>query len=248
MIEVRSHGIVLQARDFREADKIVTILTRTGGKVTAVARGVRKQKSRFKALVIPLTLGFFLLHRGRNMDTLIQGEIIKPYFGLCDDLKFLAYAQYFCELCEAALPDREPAPEVFDLLITAFEKMGDDVNAARVARCFELNLLDALGYRPYLECCLNCRQKSGPFRFDTAQGGLFCQNCAPENVALPVSGAAVAVMRRFLTDGFQRLKICVVPEYLSKEIERVNLTMLLAATGRLHFRSLDVLRGLQEEF
>jgi DNA repair protein RecO (recombination protein O) len=246
MNEVRSHGIVLQARNLREADKLVTILTRTGGKVTAVARGVRKQTSKFKALVSPLTLGFFLLHRGRSLETLIQGEIVKPYSRLQGDLVLLAYAQYFCELCEASLPEREPAPEVFDLLLTALEKLEEDTSPARVARCFELNLLETLGYRPALDGCLGCGN-SGSYRFDIAQGGLLCQRCIAGTGAMPVSGAAVAVMRRFLADGFHKLNICVVPAGLCREIGAVSAALLLRATGRSRFKSLDILHQLEEE-
>ncbi len=246
MTDVRSHGIVLHARDLREADKLVTVLTRTGGKVTVVARGVRKQASRFKALVIPLTLGYFLLHSGKNLDTLIQGEIIKPYLGLRSDLTRLAYAQYFCELCDAALPEREPVPEIFDLLVTGLEKLEQDDSSARVARCFELNLLESLGYRPFLDGCLNCGG-GGPFRFDREQGGLLCPLCTAGPQAIPVSGAAVAVMKRFLDGGFHRLNVCMVPQGLNKEIERLNFSLLARVTGRSRFKSLDILRGLEEE-
>jgi len=65
MSEFRSHAVVLRTQDYREADKLVTMLTRDEGKITAIARGVRKIKGKSKALVEPLTLGFFLLTEGK---------------------------------------------------------------------------------------------------------------------------------------------------------------------------------------
>lgn len=221
MGEIRSHAVVLHGRDWREADKLVTLLTREAGKVTVVARGVKKQKSKFAALVEPLTLGHFLLHRGKSMDTLIQGEIIKPYASLRQDLLHYAYGQYFCELCQRALPDGEPALGVFSLLVAALEMLEKDGVPARVARCFELNLLDELGFRPALEECIHCGGQAGPFQFDVVHGSLVCASCptGPEPVA--VSGAAVSVMRRFLEQGFHRLSVCSVPAVVSEEIRAV---------------------------
>jgi DNA repair protein RecO (recombination protein O) len=246
MAEVKTHAVVLRSRDYREADKLVTLLTQDGGKITAVARGVRKIKSKLKALVEPLTLGYFLLHTGKSLDTLTQGEIVKPYSLLQADLVVLTYAQYFCELCESALPEREPAREVFNLLIAALQELEEDIHPVRVARCFELNLLDVLGYRPVLECCLQCENETGPFNFDPQQSGLICGNCISPPGSFAVSGAAVAIMKRFLDNGFYRLSICALPPTASEEIRRVSSALLAGATGRTRFKTLELLNSFEE--
>ncbi|MBS4022770.1 MAG: DNA repair protein RecO [Dethiobacter sp.] len=246
MSEFRSHAVVLRTQDYREADKLVTMLTRDEGKITAIARGVRKIKGKSKALVEPLTLGFFLLHRGKSLDTLIQGEIVKPHRKLQSDLVLFSYALYFCELCEASLPEREPAPEIFDLLLTALQQLEHDSSAMRVARCFELNLLEVLGYRPLLEHCLHCGSESAPFRFDPERGGIVCAGCPVAAGSIPVSGAAVAVMKRFLENGFYRLTVCAVPDVLSEEIKRVTSALLLNATGKARFKTMGVLQSFEE--
>lgn len=244
MAETRSLALVLHVREYREADKLVTLITRNDGKVTVVARGVRKIKSRFSALVEPLTLGNFLLHRGRSLDTLIQGEIIKPYVKLKTALPLLANAQYFCELCEASLPDREPAAAVFDLLLTALETLESDGNPGRVACCFELNLLDLLGYRPALEQCGNCGGITGPYFFNPSQGGLICALCSRSAESFPVSGGAVAVMKHFLNYGFFRLSVCSVPDSLQEEIRRVGKAMFFRILGKSCFKTLEFLENL----
>lgn len=172
MGEIRSQAVILRARDYREADKLVTLLTRDVGKITIIARGTKRAKSKFASLVEPLTLGNFLLHRGKSLDILIQGEIIKAYGSLRMDLLRYAYGQYFCEMCERALPEGEPAANVFTLLVAALELLESDEDPARVARCFELSLLDELGFRPWLDGCRHCGGTDGPFRFDPQAGSL----------------------------------------------------------------------------
>ncbi|MDW7650090.1 MAG: DNA repair protein RecO [Bacillota bacterium] len=245
MGELRTQAVVLRAKAYREADRLVTLLTRDAGKVTIVARGTKKAKSKFAALVEPLTLGHFLLHRGKSLDTLIQGEIIKAYGSLRMDLLLFAYGQYFCELCERVLPEGEEAVSVFTLLVAALELLGTEKDAARVARCFELSLLDELGFRPALEGCRNCGGTDGPFRFDPETGSLVCGDCPAGGGSFQVSGATVAVMRRFLELGFHKLSVCSVSPQVSSEIHKTAAATFHASLGLSHFKSLDFLKILE---
>lgn len=244
MAETRTLGLVLKSVAYREADKLVTLLSRDAGKLSLVARGVQKPKSRFSALVEPLTLGRFLLAGGKSLHTLVQGEIVKPYSGLKNDITRLSYAQYFCELCDAVLPEHEPSPEVFQLLLVALESLEQDLVPEQTARCFELNLLDLLGYRPALENCRVCGG-GGPYRFDLAEGSLVCLNC-PSSDAVEISGGSVALMKRFLESGFQRLSVCRMQSSQNKEIQKICQAMLLNVSGKKRFKSLDVLAGLSQ--
>lgn len=245
MGELRCRGIVLKVRQYREADRLVTMLTHEAGMVTVVARGTRKAKSKLAALVEPLTLGYYQLHRGRSsLCTLLEGEIIKTYRKLHGDLTLLSYAQYFGELCHFLLPEYEPAEQVFILLLTALAALEEDPLPDRVARCFELNLLELLGYRPALEGCQHCGGP-GPFFFDAVRGGLVCRKCPVTPAGFPVSGAAVAVMKRFLVQGFHRLAVCRLPAPQSEEIMRVTMSLLNVSLGEKKFRSLEVLHGLK---
>jgi len=245
MPEWKDYGLVLRSREFKEADRLVTLLTRQSGPVTMVARGVRKVPSKLAAQVEPLTLGFYQFHLGRStMGTLLQGELLKSHGKLHGNTVLLAYAQYFCELCEASLPEHEPAVSVFTLLVQALTMLEEDAQQPdRVARCFELNLLALLGYRPVLDSCLCC-SGPGPFLFDPASGGLICQQCPSTAEAFPVSGAAVAVMKRFLELAFHRLTVCRVPPILSEEIHRVSRRLFARTVGKNRFKSLEVLRSL----
>lgn len=75
----RDDAIVLRCHDLGEADRIITMLSRHNGKVRAVAKGVRRTKSRFGARVEPFSLVDVQLYRGRNLDTITQVESRSPY-------------------------------------------------------------------------------------------------------------------------------------------------------------------------
>lgn len=243
--ELRSLAMVLRVRSLGEADKLITLFTRDIGIITAVARGTRKTKSKFSALAEPLTLGRFLLHDGKTLFSLIQGEMVKSYAGLQSDLERWAYAQYFCELCERTLPEGEPSEMVFSLLLTALEALESDPLPARVARCFELGLLDELGFRPALEECRHCGRIVGPYSFDPQEGALVCDECTHPPGSFPVSPASIAVMKRFLELGFHKLTVCAVPHVVSTEIHRVCSSVLAESLGVTKLKTLDFLLSMK---
>ena len=247
MGEIRSNGVVLHARDYREADRLITLLTRDAGKLAVIARGTKKMKSRFAALVEPLTLGHFLLHQGKGLATLLQGEIIRPYGSLRMDLTLYAYGQYFCELCDRCVHEGQPAAAIFTLLVASLELLEKETNPARLARCFELSLLDELGLRPFLDYCRHCGATTGPYRFDAAIGSLVCQSCLAGPESFPLSGAAVSTMRRFLEQGFHRLSVCSLPPTVSQEMLRAALGMLSTSLGVSQLKSLAFIKCLNEE-
>ncbi|HZK25627.1 MAG TPA: DNA repair protein RecO [Oscillospiraceae bacterium] len=242
MTELRCQAVVLRVRSFKEADKLVTLLTRDAGLITAVARGSRKTKSKFSALVEPLTLGHFLLYQGRTLYTFIQGEIIKTYRSLQGDLARFAYAQYFCELCERSLLEGMPSEAIYMLLVTALEALEQDHDPARVARCFELSLLVELGISPILDGCSHCGSTSGPYHFDPTEGVLSCRACPQSVESFPVSAATIAITKRLLEMGFHKLSVCVIPPTESKEIHRLAADLLQYSLGIGKLKALDFLQ------
>jgi DNA repair protein RecO (recombination protein O) len=246
MPELKDYGLVLRSREYREADRLVTLLTKNNGLVAGVARGVRKVHSKLAAQIEPLTFGLYQFHLGRSaLGTLLQAEALNHHRKLRSNPLLLAHAQYCCELCEASLPEHEPAGPVFTLLLQALTTLEAETEPARAAHCFELNLLALLGYRPVLASCLCCGGP-GPYRFDPSCGGIVCRRCPASAEAFPVSGAAVSVMKRFLELGFYRLSVCRVPVAQCGEIHRVSRLLFAKAVGKTRFKSLEVLHSLTE--
>src|SRR5271157_3672479 len=126
----RTYGIVLKSSVFGEADLIVTYLTPHYGLLKAFAKSPRKVKSRFGSSLEPLTyarISFFGKEEA-SLPRLTQSDIIRPFHSLRGDFNRLLNVSEILELCLNFLPEREPAPEIFKLLLhmmTTLESHGD---------------------------------------------------------------------------------------------------------------------------
>lgn len=229
MALARLEGLVLRSRDLGEADKIVVLFTRERGKMEAVARGARRARSRLLALAQPFTHGDFLLFlNSRGLHTLSQGEIIQPFRGLREDLTYMAYAAYFAEMVDWALPEEQPAENLLDTLLQALSILeAGEIAPSLVSRWFELHTLELLGYRPELSECVCCRMaltagERRSLRFSVAEGGVLCPSCTEADPqAIRISGAVWQSMRFLLEKPSSRLAAFVLGDAENDVLERV---------------------------
>src|SRR6185295_19423767 len=110
-------AIVLRQRKLGDADKILTLYTANFGKVDAVAKGVRKSRSKLGGHVEPLTQATFLLAQGKTLDIVTQVEMIESFQVLRDDLDRLSRALYACELLDKFTEPHEEHFEMYRLLL-----------------------------------------------------------------------------------------------------------------------------------
>jgi DNA repair protein RecO (recombination protein O) len=128
----RDDGVVLRTQKLGEADRIITLLTRQNGRVRAVAKGVRRTKSRWGARLEPFTHVDVLIHPGRSLDIITQAEVIRAYGAplVADYPKYTAGVAML-ETAEKFTPvEKEPAIRQFLLLIGGLRALGDAVDAA----------------------------------------------------------------------------------------------------------------------
>jgi len=180
-------GLILKARNFGESDRIVTILDRNLGKLEAVARGARRTRSRLGGPCQPFSHNQFLLWHGRTLDGIIQCEVMHSFASLRDDLMRLAAASYMAELVDEVVRDRDPSPEVFDLLLGSYHWLGQGeatlAHVTHVLRTFELRLMTLVGFGPSLDSCATCGRPfetwdtAGRVIFSAAAGGVVCPAC-----------------------------------------------------------------------
>jgi DNA repair protein RecO (recombination protein O) len=123
----RDDGVVLRTQKLGEADRIVTLLTRQNGRVRAVAKGVRRTKSRFGARLEPFTHVDVLIHPGRSLDVITQAEVIRPYgVPLAGDYPRYTAGTAMLETAERFTPmEKEPAIRQFLLLIGGLRALGE---------------------------------------------------------------------------------------------------------------------------
>jgi DNA repair protein RecO (recombination protein O) len=159
VLPYRDDGIVLRTQKLGEADRIITILGRTTGRVRAVAKGVRRTKSRFGARLEPFTHVDLMLHPGRSLDVITQAEVIRPYGEpLAADYPRYTAGVAMLETAERFTPvEKEPALRQLLLLIGGLRSLGEAEHDSRlVLDAFLLRSLAVAGYAPALEECARC--------------------------------------------------------------------------------------------
>lgn len=206
----KAEGLVLRTRDLGEADKIIVLYTRERGKISGVARGSRRAKSRLLAVSQLFSHSRFLMYEGRSrLYPVTQGELISSFRPLREDIARVAYASYIAELLDALLDEAEPNEVLFRTVLEGFTLVSgaDDLDLS--IRWFELKLMDQLGYRPELNGCVECGSDlDSRSVFSSRQGGMLCHlhaGSGPDAIAL--TPGVVNQLRRLLETSPARLGI-----------------------------------------
>lgn len=187
-------GVVLRTYKLGEGDRIVVLLTLGHGKVRAVAKGVRKTKSRLGVRLEMFSHVKVLMHEGRELDVVSQAESIDHFKALREDLDRLTRGAAIVEAVEQLAQDHQPDPRLYQMLLGALRTLAAQPSPL-VVPAFYWKLLAADGVRPQLDVCVSCGEP-GPFvAFDLAEGGVQCRSCRRGPA---VSEGAVALMRRIL--------------------------------------------------
>ncbi|QNE21729.1 DNA repair protein RecO [Kribbella qitaiheensis] len=197
----RDEAIVLRTQKLGEADRIATLLTRTHGKIRAVAKGVRRTSSRFGARLEPFSHVDLQLATGRTLDVVTQAVSISAYGeGIVND-----YARYTTGtvLLETAdrlvVEEKEPATQQHLLLAGALRVLSTgEREPALILDSFLLRSLAISGYAPSFADCAKCGEE-GPHRaFNPAAGGVVCSTCRPPASAMPAP-TTIALLSALLT-------------------------------------------------
>ena len=173
-------GIVLRVTPTKEADYILTLLTDTLGRISAIARGARRRTSRIAAGCELLAFSELVLYRRGNWYYLDEASTISLFDGVRQDVELLALGSYFAEMTECVTAEDEPSPEILALLLNALYALSAlQKPQALVKAAFELKLLALSGYEPLLDGRAVCgeRNPAQPV-FDTREGVLLCGGCA----------------------------------------------------------------------
>src|SRR5262245_50950611 len=196
----RETGIVLRTMRLGEADRIVTFLTAGRGKVRAVAKGVRKTKSRFGGRLEPLNHVALLLYEGRELDVITQADTVEQFRAVREDLDRLAKATSLLECADQVSVEHQPAPRLHAMLLGALRALSA-ADSALLAPAFFLKVLSLEGFHPILDACSGCESVSAAVdlvAFDVAQGGALCRACASRLAAVALPADGLALVRRIL--------------------------------------------------
>lgn len=193
----RDHGVVLRTIRLGEADRITTLITLEHGKVRAVAKGVRKVKSRLGARTEPLTHIDFMAWRGRELDVLNQVEVLDVFPLIRADLSRLEAAVTMAEITDQSTVDHQEAPDLYRLLVGALRSL-EQTGSPLVLAAFCLRLLQVEGVGVTADRCAICSSATALVAFDAASGGFLCAGCRRGQA---VSAEVVALGRAITTGG-----------------------------------------------
>ena len=184
----RDDAVVLRTQKLGEADRIVTLLTRRNGRVRAVAKGVRRTRSKFGARLEPFSHVDVQLYPGRSLDIVTQVESYNAFGDrLAADYPRYTAGTAILETAEKlTAEEREPALRLYLLLVGALKALTEETHDARlVLDAFVLRALAVSGYSPALGECARCGT-DGPHRWFSVQaGGTVCADCRPPGSATP---------------------------------------------------------------
>jgi DNA repair protein RecO (recombination protein O) len=140
-------GVVIRVSDLGENDKIVNIFTDKLGKISTVAKGAKKSRSKYLSITLPFCYGEYIVFRGKNMYNLSEGRIMESFQELLGSFEDLTYASYFCELIDISMVSEESNRELFkDFVTVLYLLRSGAMDREMLAMAFEIRLLKHTGY------------------------------------------------------------------------------------------------------
>ncbi len=217
----RVEAVVLRHSDWGEADRLLILYTREMGKIRAIAKGIRKLRSRKAGHVEPFSRVSLQLGRGRDLWIVTQAELLESFQPIHDDLLKTAYAAYVMELLDRFSYEEGPNQVLYQLLVETLQRVSEEQDAFIAIRYFEIHLLDILGFRPNFFQCVECGSEIEPQNqyFSAMQGGVRCPKCGPAAGGISVSVRALRYLRHYHRSSYQQAARLVPPEAVRPELE-----------------------------
>lgn len=242
-------GLIIRESHLGESDRVVSILTRDRGVISAFVTGARKPKSRNAAGTALLSYSTFLITKSKEHYRVSESEVHSVFFGLRADIERLSLAQYFCELCRYIVPEESEESEDFLRLalnsLHLLEKGKTDIYLIKAIT--ELRLMALAGFMPDLVGCRACgKDTAEKFYLDANGGEIVCNICKDyENNApmLELERTTFTAMRHIVYSEFNKLYSFSVPPEHAKYLSSITERYLLTQTG-LKFKTLEFFHSL----
>jgi DNA repair protein RecO (recombination protein O) len=195
----RDEGVVLRSIKLGEADRIVTFATPEHGKVRAVAKGIRKPKSRLAGRLEPLTYVSMMCWKGRDLDIVNQVEALEHFKAIREDIDRVPVAMTMLEVVDHVALERQAMPELFRMLVGALRTLEERPSPALLGS-FLWKLLVLEGVGPSVDQCAGCGSETELVAFDPGEGGFLCRSCRRGQA---VGADTVELVRQVLGGGLR---------------------------------------------
>ena len=227
----RTEGVVIRQMPLGEADRILTLCSPDMGKVRAVAKGVRRTKSRLGGHLELLNRSSVSVAIGRNLDTISEAYAISTFGGIRGDLQRASRGLYVAELVDCFSFEGNGNQAMYSLLLGTMHRLESGASLDMLMRWFEMRLLECSGYMPELVHCVECRAWLEPadHLFACDSGGALCPNCrsASGGALLPLPLNTMKTLRFIQREvSFDKLEALSVPSQIFNDMERLMRTYI----------------------
>ncbi|MFO0947132.1 MAG: DNA repair protein RecO [Planctomycetota bacterium] len=234
----KTRALVLRAVDFSETSKIVTFYTEDLGKISALAKGGRRLKSKFEVALDLLSVCVICIIRkpSAELDLLTEATLEERFPGLTRDLHSLHSAYYVAEILDGLTQKGDPHPPLFHETIRVLRRLEQGEDRLLSLARYQLLLLRELGYAPNLEGCASCGggvRLTASTTFSATAGGLLCADCARfQSGSQTIQGGTVRLLQRMLKDDEAAMDRLAVSTHARGELWRVVTTGIHGLLGR----------------
>ena len=205
MPAVTISAIVLKSINYRDNDRMLTLLTPGKGRVEVLSRGCRRPKSPLMSASEVFCTGEYVLFSQHDRNILTSCTLHDSFYPLRLDYGLLSCGAYLLNLCEAAAQPGEESGPLFWLLVKTLSRLAYGKEDRRgLVGGFLLHYAAVLGYKPRLNHCVHCEKKLGEDEsvfFDCEAGGLACTHCTKTAGSLPLHQRQAAWLKTVFHDG-----------------------------------------------
>ena len=242
-MHMTTKALVLREVNYKESDKILTLLTQQAGKLTVSARGCRKKGSPIAAGCQLLCWSELVLFEYQGRWSVKEAAVEREFRGMRSDLEKLALGCYFAEAAELVAVEEVPSPELLSLTLNSLHALDQmDKPLALVKGAFEWKILCLAGYEPLLDACAVCGAEEPEHpQLHLREGVLHCARCRDqvgEGISLPVEGDCLAALRHIACGDPKRLFSFRLSQEDLEQLSGVTEAYLLTQLER-GFRTLD---------
>lgn len=238
-------GIVINEVKFSDSSKILNIYTKEMGKVTVMAKGARRPKSKLIAYSQVFSQCEYELHKGRSWYYINEASMINSFYNIRENLERTSIGFYMLELVNKSTPDLEKSENIYSLLEKSLLVLEDlDDNYLEFTVAFQLKLISFLGYRPHLDSCVICSSElADAYRFSIANSGMLCRECFKQDFqAEKLDQESYLAMIKLLYVKLDELDSISVDRDILKRLQRLVEQYIMHSLDRDYFNSLDMLK------
>lgn len=247
-MHLTTKALVLREVNYKESDKLLTVLTADEGKLTVSARGCRKKGSPIAAASQLLVWSELTLYEYKGRWAIKEADTERQFQGVRSDLEKLSLGSYFAEVTEALAEEGQPEPELLSLILNCLYGLDQlDLPLGQVKTVFEWKAMDLAGYKPMCGGCMICGQPDpeNP-RINLSAGAIHCAACRDgvgEGISMPISPAALAALRHVVQGDPKRMFSFRVDKASLKQLGDASEAYLMTHLER-GFRTLDFYKSL----